>query len=176
MWLALARQFQKDSDNAEKLFQSALSKQDPSSLDAAATMTLYAELLKQENRTDEANQMNSRAASIRAQRGAEASRTVTRSPGVLRIGPGITPPGVLEKVEPKYSDEARASRFQGTVVLQAEIGTDGLAHNLAIQRPLGLGLDEKALDAVSQWHFRPATKDGEPVPVIATVEINFRLL
>jgi TonB family protein len=57
-----------------------------------------------------------------------------------------------------------------------EIGQDGIARNMKVVRGLGLGLDERALQAISQWHFKPGTKDGQPVTVMATIEVNFRLL
>jgi TonB family protein len=62
------------------------------------------------------------------------------------------------------------------VLLSLEVGADGLAHNIQVVRGLGLGLDEKAVEAVQQWTFKPGMKDGEPVPVRASIEVNFRLL
>ena len=53
---------------------------------------------------------------------------------------------------------------------------DGLAHNIQVKRGLGLGLDEQAVLAVSQWKFRPGAKDGQPVTVAANIEVNFRLM
>jgi len=82
----------------------------------------------------------------------------------------------LFKVEPEYSEEARRAKYQGVVVLYAEIGRDGRARNLRVTRSLGLGLDEKAIEAVAKWRFRPGYKDGRPVTVAATIEVNFRLL
>jgi TonB family protein len=68
------------------------------------------------------------------------------------------------------------ARLAGTVVLSIVIGTDGLAHDIQVGRGLGLGLDEKAAEAVGKWTFQPGAKDGQPVPVAATIEVNFRLL
>jgi TonB family protein len=79
-------------------------------------------------------------------------------------------------VEPEYSEEARAAKYQGTVVVAVTIGAEGTAQNMMVVRSLGLGLDEKALEAISQWKFKPGTKDGYPVPVMATIQVNFRLL
>jgi protein TonB len=79
-------------------------------------------------------------------------------------------------LEPEYSDEARKAHFQGVVVVAAQICTDGLAHEVHIVRPLGLGLDEKAIEAVARWKFRPAIADGRPVAWPATIEVTFRLL
>jgi TonB family protein len=83
---------------------------------------------------------------------------------------------VLAKVEPEYSEEARKAKFQGTVMLYIEVDENGKPKNLRVVRALGLGLDEKAIEAVSKWKFRPGFKDGKPVTVAATVEVNFRLL
>jgi protein TonB len=85
-------------------------------------------------------------------------------------------PQVVLMLEPEYSDEARKAHFQGVVVVAAQIGTDGLAHEVHIVRPLGLGLDEKAIEAVARWKFRPAIADGRPVAWPATIEVTFRLL
>jgi periplasmic protein TonB len=83
---------------------------------------------------------------------------------------------VLSKVEPEYSDEARKAKWQGTVTLQLVVDEHGLPQQIKVARSLGLGLDQKAMDAVSKWRFKPGLKDGKPVPVIATIEVNFRLL
>lgn len=96
--------------------------------------------------------------------------------GAYRIGGGVSPPSVLSKVEPEYSEEARKAKWQGTVVLQLVVDEHGLPQQMHITRSLGLGLDQKALEAVGKWRFKPGMKDGKPVPVIATIEVNFRLL
>ncbi|MFB3779367.1 MAG: energy transducer TonB [Bryobacteraceae bacterium] len=96
--------------------------------------------------------------------------------GVYRVGGGVSPPVPLYKVEPEYSEEARKAKFQGTVVLSIVVDERGLPVNFKVIRALGLGLDEKAIEAVQKWRFRPAYKDGKPVAVMATVEVNFRLL
>ncbi|MBI2685807.1 MAG: energy transducer TonB [Acidobacteria bacterium] len=96
--------------------------------------------------------------------------------GAYRIGGGVSAPAVLAKVEPEYSEEARKAKFQGTVMLYIEVDENGKPKNLRVVRPLGLGLDEKAIEAVSRWKFRPGFKDGKAVTVAATVEVNFRLL
>lgn len=94
---------------------------------------------------------------------------------VYKIGDGVTRPKVLTKVEPEYMSEAQTARIQGTVELSVVIGTDGLAHDFTVVRGLDSGLDKKAAEAVAQWHFRPGSKNGEPVKVRVTVEVNFRL-
>ena len=96
--------------------------------------------------------------------------------GVFRIGGGVTSPRLLYKVEPEYSEEARKAKYQGTVMLAVEVWEDGLAHNIRVLRSLGLGLDEKAVEAVKQWKFSPGKKDGKPVRVAAQIQVSFRLL
>jgi protein TonB len=96
--------------------------------------------------------------------------------GVFKVGGGVTAPTLLYKVEPEYSEEARKAKYQGTVVLYVEVDPSGKAVNPKVIRSLGLGLDEKALEAVRKWKFKPGYKDGKPVTVAATIEVNFRLL
>ncbi len=96
--------------------------------------------------------------------------------GAFRVGGGVSAPSVLFKVEPEYSEEARKAKFQGTVVLAIVVDPSGKARDIRVIRPLGLGLDEKAIEAVMKWRFKPGLKDGAAVPVQATVEVNFRLL
>ena len=98
------------------------------------------------------------------------------SGGVYRTGGGVSAPALLSKVEPEYSEEARKAKYQGTVLLYIEVDPSGRAQNMRVLHSLGLGLDEKAMEAVRKWRFRPGTKDGRPVSVVATVEVNFRLL
>jgi TonB family protein len=96
--------------------------------------------------------------------------------GVFRVGGGVTAPALLFKKEPEYSEEARKAKYQGTVLLYIEVDPSGKATNMRVVRSLGLGLDEKAMEAVRQWKFKPGYKDGKPVTVAATIEVNFRLL
>jgi protein TonB len=96
--------------------------------------------------------------------------------GAYRIGGGVSPPSILYKVEPEYSEEARKAKFQGTVLLFVVVDEKGMPRDIKILRPLGLGLDQKAVEAVEKWKFSPGKKDGKPVAVQAQIEVNFRLL
>lgn len=89
--------------------------------------------------------------------------------------PKTTAPRLIQKVEPEYSKEAQDARLEGTVVVSVEVGTDGKAHEGRIEKSLGMGLDEKALEAVKLWTFEPGTRNGEPVAVRATIQMSFRL-
>lgn len=95
--------------------------------------------------------------------------------GALRVGGSVTAPRAIYSPDPEYTEEARKANYQGTVVLWAIIGADGTISTLRVSRPLGMGLDERALAVVRTWRFEPATKDGRPVAVQINVEVNFRL-
>ena len=92
------------------------------------------------------------------------------------VGNGVAAPVLLYKKEPEYTEEARKAKYQGSVLLSVEIDPSGTPTNIRVLRGLGLGLDEKAVEALQQWKFKPGTKDGNPVPVTANIEVNFRLL
>ena len=96
--------------------------------------------------------------------------------GVYRVGGGVSAPSLIYKKEPEYSEEARKAKYQGTVTLYVEVDPSGKAVNIRVLHSLGLGLDEKAMEAVKQWKFKPGMKDGKPVTVAASIEVNFRLL
>jgi protein TonB len=88
----------------------------------------------------------------------------------------VSQPVVLVKVEPEYSEDARKARYSGVVVLSAIIDKDGQPREIRVIRSLGMGLDEKAIEAVQKWRFRPGMKAGQVVNVRAQIEVNFRLL
>lgn len=96
--------------------------------------------------------------------------------GAYRIGGDVSAPVVISKVEPEYSEEARKAKYSGSVLLSLIIDANGMPRDIKVIRPLGLGLDEKAIEAVSHWRFRPGMKGGHPVATQANIEVNFRLL
>src|SRR5579864_200118 len=91
------------------------------------------------------------------------------------IGNGVSTPRAIYSPEPEFSEEARRSKYQGEVTLLATIGADGRTRNLVVVRSLGMGLDEKAMEAVRTWRFEPAKKDGRPVAVQMNIIVNFHL-
>jgi periplasmic protein TonB len=95
--------------------------------------------------------------------------------GVFRVGGGVSAPRSIFAPDPEYSEEARKAKYQGTCVLRLIVGPDGRPRDIKITRSLGLGLDEKAIEAVKQWKFEPAMKDGKAVAVQISVEVSFRL-
>jgi TonB family protein len=87
----------------------------------------------------------------------------------------ITPPKAVSTVNPVYPEEARRERVHGIVILQCSIDAAGNVEWVHVLKGLPNGLTESALDAVRQWHFEPATKDGKPVPVLFNLTTNFKL-
>lgn len=95
---------------------------------------------------------------------------------VFRIGGAIVQPVLTLHVDPDYPPDLRRSKIEGSVSLEAEVWPDGKPHNVKVIRSLDVTLDGKAIEAVSQWRFRPGTRDGVPVPVRINVEVGFHLL
>lgn len=173
MWMAVVRQTEQKPDDAERLYQSALAAQDPESIDAAVITQVYAQFLRAQGREDQARDLDTRATAIRK---AHAPVAPALPADVYRVGHGVSAPTVLRKEEPQYSEEARAARLEGTVIVVVVVGSDGVAREPRLLRGVGLGLDENAVEAISQWQFKPGVKDGQPVNVSATIEVNYRLL
>lgn len=98
------------------------------------------------------------------------------SGGGMRIGNGVSAPKPIYTPEPEYSEEARKAKFQGTVLLSVVVDETGKATQIKVTRPLGLGLDDKAIEAVKKWRFEPGKYNGKAVAVQATIEVSFRLL
>ncbi len=96
-------------------------------------------------------------------------------PPLQSLDSTVTRPQAIQKFSPEYSEEARAAELEGTVLIVAVIATDGTARDLHLIRSLGLGLDEKALEAVQRWRFAPGTLDGRPVSLPATIDVDFFL-
>lgn len=92
-----------------------------------------------------------------------------------RLSARVIPPKAIYDPEPEYSEEARKVKHEGMVVLSLVIDEQGRPKDIHVARSLGMGLDEKAIEAVRKWKFAPGTKDGIPVAVEVNVEVNFRL-
>lgn len=95
--------------------------------------------------------------------------------GPRRVGGNVKPPHVVYRVEPDYTEEARKSRLQGIVIIEAIIDIEGNVTEARVLKGLAGGLDTSALVAVRQWKFRPGTLEGRPVPVIFDLMVRFRL-
>jgi TonB family protein len=94
---------------------------------------------------------------------------------VYRVGDGVSPPRAINTPDPEYSERARKAGYGGTCVLWLEVDAKGAPRNIKVTHALGLGLDEKAMEAVRQWKFAPAMKDGVPVAVMINVEVSFHI-
>jgi TonB family protein len=88
---------------------------------------------------------------------------------------GVTPPRLIHNTNAEFSDEARRKKIEGVVTLSLVVDTDGQPTDVQVVAPLGHGLDEKAVEAVKQWRFQPAMKDGNPVATKINVQVSFHL-
>ncbi len=95
--------------------------------------------------------------------------------GAYRVRNGVVAPIVTQKTQPAYSSEARAAGLEGTAVVTGVIDPDGTPRDMRVTKSLGLGLDEKALEAISRWQFKPGTFASLPIPVYVSFAIDFRL-
>ena len=98
--------------------------------------------------------------------------------GAFRLGtPGLVSPDVLFEKKPEYTSEAMRAKVQGTVEVEAVVNDDGTVGQVRIVRSLDdrFGLDQKAIEAVRNWRFRPGTRFGKPVPVLVLIELTFTL-
>jgi len=95
--------------------------------------------------------------------------------GVYRVGRDVKAPRATYSPSPEFSEQARLAGYEGTCVLELVVDAEGMPQNIKVTRPVGMGLDEKAIEAVQQWRFSPALKDGAPVAVQINVETSFHL-
>lgn len=105
----------------------------------------------------------------------EAVAAMHVPPGVYPVGPGVLPPVPLDSDPPEYTDEARAAELEGTVWIAAIVGRDGTARDVRVMHGIGLGLDEKAVEAVRKRRFRPGMYEGNEVDTLATFPVDFVL-
>jgi len=85
-------------------------------------------------------------------------------------------PVITSKIDPEYSEQARKAKYSGTVTLDVGVDAEGRVTSLRVIKSLGMGLDEKAMEAVTKWKFQPGTQDGKPIPMQTRIEVIFRLL
>ena len=94
---------------------------------------------------------------------------------IRKVGGGVTAPHVVKQEEPEFDPAARALKYSGLVLVSLIVGTDGVPTHVQVVRPAGVGLDERAVAAVSRYTFDPAMEGGRPVPVMLNVEVNFQI-
>jgi periplasmic protein TonB len=95
--------------------------------------------------------------------------------GVMSVGGGVSAPILIHSVDPEFTEAARQQNYQGTVSIQLIVDAQGYPQAVHVVRKLGMGLDDKAVEAVRQYRFRPAVYQGHPVAVQMIVEVEFRL-
>jgi periplasmic protein TonB len=95
--------------------------------------------------------------------------------GIFHVGGGVSAPIPIYKPDPEFSEEARKAKYQGTCTLGMVVGVDGRPTQIHVLSSLGMGLDEKAIEAVKNWKFEPGKKDGHPVATVIAVEVDFHL-
>jgi protein TonB len=95
--------------------------------------------------------------------------------GIFHVGGGVSAPRVVYQVDPEFSEEARKAKYQGTCTLMLVVDSNGRPTNIRVANSLGMGLDEKAIEAAKKWKFEPAMKDGRPVAVEIALEVDFHL-
>jgi TonB family protein len=111
----------------------------------------------------------------RGGRGGGPGPGAAEAPPAPPLEPGVTPPVVVQRVDPEYPKEARAAKWQGTVILSVLVGKNGVPNDIKVTRQVGMGLEQSALKAVWNWRFQPAMKDGNPVEYLTQIEVPFRL-
>jgi periplasmic protein TonB len=102
-----------------------------------------------------------------------APLTSTASSTPQRVGGSVSAPVLVYSISPEYTEEARIEKRSGNVLVNLWVDTNGNPSHVHTLRGVGLGLDEKAVEAVKQYKFKPALKKGEPVLVEINVEVNF---
>jgi TonB family protein len=139
-------------------------------------LDLQAEVLSAHSDAARAKAASDRAFQLRGLSGGPAPPWKAAAPDAKRAGGSVTAPKIVRRREPEYSEAARWAKRNGTVMLKLLVDSDGAPQLVRVVRAIGFGLDEKAVEAVSQWRFIPGTENGTPVKVMANVEVTFRLL
>lgn len=163
----------------EPLYRKALAVREltpDQSAELALALEVYSRLLNAIDRSSESYSMAARATKLRREILESKIERAEDQRLAARIGGGVSAPVPIFKVEPEYSEFGRFAGTQGTVLCSIVVAADGSVTEIRLKRSLGFGLDEKAVEALRQWRFKPGLREGKPVPVQANVEMNFRLL
>jgi TonB family protein len=94
---------------------------------------------------------------------------------LYKVGDGVSPPATLNNVEAEFTDSARDAKYQGTCLLSLIVDEHGMPENITVVRGLDHGLTENSINAVRRYRFKPAMKNGEPVPVKISIEVKYKL-
>jgi periplasmic protein TonB len=95
--------------------------------------------------------------------------------GLMSVGGGVSAPMLIHSVQPDFTEEARQANFQGNVAIELIVDAQGNPQDIRVTRHLGMGLEQKALEAVRQYKFRPAMYQGHPVAVQIVIDVDFHL-
>ena len=106
---------------------------------------------------------------------AESLEDLLQALAIVHIGGPVQAPSLIYSIEPEFSEEARKAKFSGNVQVYLWVDEHGNPSHVRVVRGVGMGLDEKAVEAVRQYKFKPATKDGKPVKVDLYVDVNFNI-
>ncbi len=178
--LAVLYENQARYDKAEMYYRTALELRQkllgPDNIRTIETSEHFARLLRRIQKNAEAAPLEEHARAVREPLLEQAAGPHVDIGKVYTSGPDVKMPELIEQTEPEYTDEARIAHQEGTVGVEVEVDADGVARNLKVVRILGLGLDEKALEAVRQWRFKPARANGKKVASRVLLEIHFSLL
>ena len=105
----------------------------------------------------------------------EAAPMAEGAPGTVRVGGDVSAPLLLSAADPEFSEEARRQKVSGTVLVHLVVDEHGMPEDVRVLRGVGHGLDEKSVEAVRQYRFKPAMRNGTPVKVEITVVVTFRI-
>jgi len=94
----------------------------------------------------------------------------------MQVGGGVSEPKVIYQVDPEFSEEARKAKFSGNVYVSVIVDEQGRPTHVRVERGVGMGLDEKAVEAVKQYKFKPAMLNGKPVKVVVDVDVVFQIM
>jgi TonB family protein len=101
--------------------------------------------------------------------------TASAGPVYSAAKEGVKYPQSVYTPEPAFSEEARKAKYQGTAVLNVVVDKEGNMSRIRLVRPLGMGLDENAMERLKTWRFKPGTYNGQPVAVEMNIEVSFNL-
>jgi TonB family protein len=178
--LAILYENQARYAKAETYYQHALATRlkllGPDALPTTETREHFARLLYRMQRTEEAEKLASEARAVRRKLLDQAAAEDADLGQIYETEAGLRRPELVERTEPDYTEEARIARHEGAVRIEAVIDEEGRPRNPKVLQILGLGLDERALEAVRNWTFRPARLDGRKVPCRILLAIDFSLL
>ncbi len=160
--------------HALNVYQHSLT--DPDQAKLALTLELEAAVLNAIGEVEDATPLSESALAVRKERVREMQAGALQIQAAYKPGEGVTAPKVIQKAEPDYPDVARFLKINGTVSLRFVVDENGVPQDIALVHSAGYGLDEKAVETLRKWRFKPGNSDNLPVATIAAIEVIFRTL